>query len=158
MKPDVMEYFEERFGIRKSHFKDFRLYTDQKGRALLGPKHLGPERIVISVGIQIAHSENSARKASRTPSGTDAPARFKPSTNFLQLFGKHATKNTVSLTKEQVQAYLKGEDIPLSGKIDATDGYVILKYQDYPLACGLLRGNRIENVLAKSRRMEIKFL
>src|SRR4030042_1997211 len=125
MKPDVPQYFGERFGIHKSHFKQFRLYTDQKGRALLGPKNLGPERIVISVGMQAA-----------TVSGA-----IKPSTNFLQLFGRHATKNFVSLTREQTQAYLKGEDHELNEvHKTATEGYVLLNYLDYPLAWRLLKG------------------
>jgi len=142
MKDDILAYFEERFGISREVFSEFRLYTDQKGRCILGPKSIPLGDKAISVGLQIA-----------TVSGA-----IKPSTNFLQLFGKHVTKSTIHITKEQAHAYLKGDDLELSGKVDATDGYVLLKYLDYPLACGLLKNKTIKNVLAKPRRMDAKHL
>ena len=142
MTQEITAYLEERFGISKSLFKDFRRYSDQKGRILLGPKNVPVPELATSIGLQIA-SVNGA---------------IKPSTNFLQLFGNHATKSIVHLNKEQTRVYLKGEDLELSGKINATEGYVLLKYLDFPVACGLLKGNRIKNVLAKPRRTDLKFL
>jgi len=142
MKNDILAYFEERFGIAKKEFEGFRLYADRKGRVMLGPKGIPLDDKAISVGMQIARVGND----------------MKPSTNFLQLFGRHATKNSISLTKEQTHAYLMGEDVQPSGKVDATDGYVLLKYLDYPLACGLLKNKTIKNVLPKPRRMDAKHL
>jgi len=104
------------------------------------------------VGMQIARIGNS----------------IKPSTNLLQLFGRHATRNVLSVTKEQAVAYAKGDDIKLStqkeslksalpASFQVSDGYVLLKYLDFPLGCGLLKGSQIKNVLPKARRMNVKF-
>jgi hypothetical protein len=154
MTPDVLSYFEQRFGIKKSQFKDFRFYSDQKGRVLLGPKNLIADRLIVSMGLQAASVNDNPKSAE--PASVQ---RFKPSTNFLQLFGKHATKNFVALSKEQTQAYLRGEDIQLTSMPKGvTEGYILLKYMDYPLACGLLKGSRIKNVLPKARRMKIEFI
>ena len=150
MKDAILKYFEDRFGIKVS--PGFKLYTDQKGRVFLGP-HLSFEPV--SVGMQIATIE-----------GAD---RIRPSTSFLQLFGKHATKNYISLTKEQTQAYAKGDDLSLNQEqaSHARDGYVLLKYLEYPLGCGLLKTEKegskgrilsIRNVLPKARRMRMDFL
>jgi NOL1/NOP2/fmu family ribosome biogenesis protein len=139
---DILDYFENRFGIRKSLFKGFRIYADQKGRIFLCSKGLSAQSSAVSIGMQIARVGND----------------IKPSTNFLQLFGKHATKNFILFTREQAQAYARGEDIELSGKVNATDRYVLLKYLDFPLACGMLKNKIIKNVLPKARRAKVEFL
>ncbi|HJW97210.1 MAG TPA: hypothetical protein VJ485_03530 [archaeon] len=150
---DILDYFEERFGISKSLFKSFRIYADQKGRIFLCSKRLSAQSSAVSIGMHIARVGND----------------IKPSTNFLQLFGRHATKNHVSLTKEQAQAYVKGEDIELSAQdvssksaepasVQVSDGYILLKYLDYPLACGMLKGKQVKNVLPKARRSNVEFL
>jgi NOL1/NOP2/fmu family ribosome biogenesis protein len=139
---DVLDYFEERFGISRKLFREFSLYSDQKGRVFLAPKNLAAEGIAVSVGMQIARIGNS----------------IKPSTNLLQLFGRHATRNALSVTKEQAVAYAKGDDIKLPTKPEkVSDGYVLLKYLGYPLGCGLLKEGQIKNVLPKARRMNVKF-
>ncbi len=142
MKEKVFEYFEERFGISGKVFSGFRLYSDQKGRVILGPRTIPLDK-AISIGMQIAHMNGS----------------IKPSTNFLQMFGRHATKNIVEITKEQAQKYIKGEDIEFHvPPKSASEGYVLLKYLEFPLACGLLKGNKVRNVLPKPRRSQVKFL
>jgi NOL1/NOP2/fmu family ribosome biogenesis protein len=142
MTLDILAYLEQRFGIQKSHFKEFRLYSDRKGRFILGPRGI-PLDMAISLGMQIAHKNGD----------------LKPSTNFLQLFGKHVSKNFVSLAKVQAQSYMKGQDLELEiSPKTASDGYILLRYMGSPLACGLLKGNKVKNVLPKPRRSEVKFL
>ncbi len=152
---DILDYFENRFGIRKSLFKGFRIYADQKGRIFLCSKGLSAQSSAVSIGMQIARVGNDDGWKSAEPTSFK---RVKPSTNFLQLFGKHATKNFILFTREQAQAYARGEDIELSGKVNATDRYVLLKYLDFPLACGMLKNKIIKNVLPKARRAKVEFL
>ncbi len=150
---DILRYFEERFGISKKLFADHKLYSDQKGRVFLGPKVAAAGDIAVFIGMQTARIENGSSKLAKPTS-----MRIRPSTNFFQLFGKHATKNFISLSKEQAQAYAKGEDIELTQPTGSTEGYVLLKYLDYPLGCGLLKNGNVKNVLPKERRMKVEFL
>ena len=140
---EILEYFEQRFGISKKVFEGFRLYSDQKGRVLLGPNRPAADDIAVSIGIQIAKIMHD----------------MKPSTNFLQLFGKHVKKNFVPLKREQAQAYIRGEDVALNAVPPGTeDGYVLVKYLEFSLGCGFLKGKELRNVLPKERRMKAEFL
>lgn len=144
MKKDVLQYFDQRFGISASAFKDFEFYLGSKGRIFLGPKNTINKPEPVSIGLLAARVGNS----------------IKPSTNILQLFGKYATKNIIALTKEQTVKYAKGEDIRFTSKElgDISDGYVILSYHDTPLGCGFLKENLVTNMLPKAKRIELKFL
>jgi NOL1/NOP2/fmu family ribosome biogenesis protein len=140
----VLEYLEKRFGIEHHHFNKFEMYAGSKGRIFLGPKTTIYRPTPVSVGLLIARIGRS----------------IKPSTNLLQLFGRYVKKNFVSLTKEQTLQYLRGEDLELSEfEIQkATEGYVLLVYFDFPLGCGLLKGNNIKNMLPKAKRLDVEFL
>jgi NOL1/NOP2/fmu family ribosome biogenesis protein len=64
-----------------------------------------------------------------------------------QMFGKSATKNTITLTREQAEAYYRGQDLDgFTG-----EGYVLLKTTERPIGCGLLEGGRIRNIIHMSR-------
>ena len=161
---DVLKWIEDRFGIPRKLFSRFSLYSDQKGRVFLAPKNLAAEGIAVSVGMQIARIESrlKAEHGGKSQSHeTEVPPSFfrlKPSTNLLQLFGRHAARNALSVAKEQAVAYAKGDDIKLSQKpAGVSDGYVLLKYLGCPLGCGLLKEGQIKNVLPKARRMNVKF-
>lgn len=137
----VLGYLEERFGIGQQHFSGFGLYMGSKGRVFLGPKRIPGPATPVSVGILIARISGSV----------------KPSTNLLQLFGRHATRNVMELSKDEAIRYLNGEDLRVSEK-KVTDGYVLLQYLEFPLGCGMLKKGVIKNMLPKAKRMQPKFL
>ncbi len=152
----VLSYLESRFGLQPSLFSSFQFTLSAKGRVFLGP--LVPESVSpLSVGIGIARL---------SPSGA-----VKPSTAFLQLFGRHITKGKIELSREQAAIYLSGESFPLNTK--AEEGYVLLTYNNQPLGCGLLKssaasgreGNQahprdatLKNMLPKARRQVVQFM
>lgn len=137
----VLGYLEDRFGIDRKHFSDFEFYMASKGRVFLGPKSIPGRLKPVSVGILVARMSGSV----------------KPSTNLLQLFGSHASRGIVDLSKEQALRYTRGEDLRLTDN-KTTDGYVLLKYLDFPLGCGMLKNSIIKNMLPKAKRIEAKFL
>lgn len=141
---DVLEYLEKRFGLDRSIFAEHSFYIASKGRIYLGPKHaIGSPRIV-TLGLLIARADGS----------------IKPTTNLLQIFGRSVTRNALNLEKGQAIAYAKGEDIKVdkTQHADVSDGYVLLKYGNHPLGCGLIKSGVIKNMLPKAKRLEIKFL
>lgn len=142
-----LEYFASRFGIDSKHFDDFEFYSASKGRVFLGPKNLthACERNV-AVGILVARlGEND---------------NVKPTTNMLQMFGKFASKNIINLEKDNALRYIEGSDIEVSDSevSTSTNGYAIISYNKNSLGCGLLKENKIKNMLPKARRMKIEYL
>lgn len=84
----------------------------------------------------------------------------KPTTNLLQSFGSQATKNLVTLDRERTIDFASGLDIRLSQDepCDAEDGYVIVKFGETVLGCGLKQGVFIRCLVPKAKRIRLKFL
>lgn len=139
MKEDVLAYFETRFGLPRSLFSPFVLLAGEGGRVYLGPRSFPDLRDTVHVGLPAA-------RIGRT---------IKPSSQLIQLIGRHATKNVVQLTKHEAAAYLLGDDLPSRG--NAADGHVILMFGGMALGCGLLRDGIIKNRLPKGKRLAVKF-
>ena len=78
----------------------------------------------------------------------------KPSTNFIQLFGHLATKNTIELSREDALKYLQREDLKTDQ--DAETGYVILTHKKAVLGIGFYRNKEIENMLPKGGKIILK--
>ncbi len=144
VQQEVFEYLERRFGFASELFDGFTLYSGAHGTVLLGPLADFDLSLAETTGILVVRRQRG----------------IKPSSIFFQMFGKYVTKNTVELTAAQTRAYLRGEDLELSSDTlkRATDGYVLLKYTCEPVACGLLKGNVVKNVLPKASRLRIEFL
>jgi len=140
----VLNYLEERFGIKQQLFDGFSFYSASKGRIYLGPKNLIDKPKPVTGGILIA-------RISRY---------IKPTTIFLQLFGKYVTKNIIKLNKERTVRFTKGENLGLSGNEiqDALNGYVLVTYLDFPLGCGLLKGNQVRNMIPRPKLLDLEFL
>lgn len=77
----------------------------------------------------------------------------KPTTNIVQLFGKHTTKNVVELTDEQTYTFLHGLDIS-DFKSDASDGYVIVRRGEDYLGVAILRQGKLKSQVPKARRIK----
>ncbi len=76
---------------------------------------------------------------------------YKPTTNFLQVFGELALKHVVFLSKEQSYAFAKGESLPIETE---WRGYVVVLSEDSrALGCGLAKDGQLINQVAKSRRL-----
>ena len=81
--------------------------------------------------------------------GELGPSGIRLSLDGSQLLGPHATKQVISLTSGQAEAWLKGETIDVE---DRCRGYVIVRHQSDILGCGSLSGGRLHNFLPKDRR------
>ena len=82
--------------------------------------------------------------------------RVRLSIEGAQLVGKTATENVVEIDKEEVKAWFSGEDLTLKNiPKNVTPGFVILKYNNNFLGCGLLKDNKIKNYVPKERRVKL---
>jgi len=140
----VLDYLDERFGLEEKLFEKLGLYLASKGRVYLGPKSAIAKPRVVTLGLLIARISGAV----------------KPSTNLLQVFGKKVTKNFIELTKEQTIVFANGSDVNVEQNqlADASEGYVLLRYHEAQLGCGLLKGKSIKNMLPKAKRLEIKYI
>ena len=60
------------------------------------------------------------------------------------------TKNVIQLNKEQMEQWVKGEDIPFEHQT----AYVIVKHKDDTLGCGRVVKNLLRNMVPKERRLK----
>lgn len=144
VKGDVIHYLEARFGMPPSLVEGYSLYLGPKNRVYLGPSAVPPGLKIVSPGLLIARADSG----------------IKPSTNLFQLFGAHVTRNILILSKGQAVAFVRGEDLSLKGKENETvsDGYVLARYIDYNLGCGLLKNGMLKNTVPKAKRLELKLM
>lgn len=142
---DVLEYLEKRFGMHRPIFEGFTFYLASRGRVFIGPQKVPQLPNIASVGLIAGRISKS----------------IKPSSNLLQIFGKFVTKNFIELDKNKTLEFLKGNDLILTPSEigNTTDGYVLLKYLNYPIGCGLLKGKKdLKNMLPKAKRLKISNL
>ncbi|NPB03370.1 MAG: hypothetical protein GXO39_03010 [Thermotogae bacterium] len=137
MIEQVLKYVKERFGIPRNAFRGFRFF--QRGRDVWIVSEDVPDlRYVNRAGLRFARG------------GTKNP---KLTTTAIQIFGRFATKNVVDINEEQLESFLKGEDLVVGTLNGISKGQVIVRYGSDPLGSGLYDGNKIKNQIPKARRI-----
>lgn len=137
---EYLRYFENRFGIPRRVFRGLSFLKRGKNIWIFSGD-LGvvseTERIE-TVGIKAI---SISRKA------------VKPTTAFIQAFGKHATKNVVDLkNEEEMIEFMTGGVI--KRKFNVSKGYVIVKFGDDVLGCGLYTDLGLISQIPKARRVD----
>lgn len=122
-KKEILSFLEERFGLKEEIFVDFVILKGDstfwlfpKTNHLLQLRKLTPE----VVGLLFL------RKIS---------GYLKPTSTFLQRFGKFATKNIIQLNAEQLKCLQERQKLDLD--LDLEPGYVIIRDEDWILGCAL---------------------
>ena len=138
----LLESLNERFGFPVKIFEDFAFLLSKERVYIVSKDLPALENVkIVTQGFLFARLDKTT----------------KPSTNMIQLFGKHATKNIVELEKQEVEVLIYGEDIPKETK-NTNDGYVILRYKNYNLGCGLLKEGKLTGLIPKGKRMAVDLL
>jgi hypothetical protein len=122
-RQQILFYLEERFGIKKEVFEAYQFFKGAthywlfpKTEKLFLLKKLSPE----SVGLLFLRKIKDY---------------LKPTSTFLQRFGKYATKNIVQLNENQLKSLQENKKIPI--ELSISPGYVILRDENWILGCGL---------------------
>jgi NOL1/NOP2/fmu family ribosome biogenesis protein len=130
----LLGYLEERFGIPCVVFDDFVLLKTTRSWHLLSKSaHLGQAvRLkAVQAGLKAFEQVGSF---------------IKPTTRFVQLFGRQANKAVVEIDKSQLRRLLAGERISVDP--GCGQGYVILALDGYwVIGLGLLLGGEIRSQL-----------
>jgi len=135
----ILEYCYERFCITNNEFANYNWYIGSKNRIYIGPEEI--ERISPeSIGLCIFRLD-------KTP---------KPTTNFIQLFGKKIKKNIIELDKKNTLKFCKGLNLEIKSK--NKPGFVSVNYNKVSLGCGHWNGKILKNQIPKSKFCKINFL
>ena len=135
----ILDYCYERFGIMEHIFDNYNWYIGSKNRIYIGPEEI--ERLIPeSIGLCIFRLD-------KTP---------KPTTNFIQLFGREITKNIIILDRNQTSDLCTGADLEIVSNINP--GFVSIMYKNISLGCGHWNGKTLKNQIPKSRFCKINFL
>lgn len=132
-------YFESRFGIPRRAFSGYIFFTSGKGNSvwLAGREALIPGVEPLFVGMRCLRLDVNS----------------KPTSAFLQHFGRHATRNVVSLGNEEAEVFLAGGEF--EADLDASSGYVACGYRGDVLGCGLYERGVLRSRLPKGMRRDV---
>jgi NOL1/NOP2/fmu family ribosome biogenesis protein len=137
--------------------KDFSSFINNTYSIKL-PKNLmlleDEEKVSIMTKEAFDYKEKNERKG--MIAGRKLEMGYKPSTDFLQMFGNLAKKNFVVLNENESLGFAKGENISLDEKrIEKLEKWflIVKNGEGAVLGCGYLRGNTLENNIPKYRRI-----
>ncbi|MFH1127350.1 MAG: hypothetical protein ABIG84_07465 [archaeon] len=142
-KKEFLRQVEDLYGIDRSILKDHE-YLSNSEKVWIASRNIlkgNSARLTIEgVGMLFARISKDS-------------GSIKLTTNAIQLFGRHMTKNILVLEKEDAQKYVRGLDI--SGlQQTGCAGYVVVKSgRDY-LGCGLYKDGCLKNQIPKQRRIK----
>jgi len=135
-RQQLFSYMERRFGISSKRFTDYLVFRKRRSWFLVRNTRLltsYSQLKVTQVGL----------KAFQQVAGF-----VKPTTRFIQSFGRFATRAKLHIDKDRLQALLRGEKIPVDMTLD--NGYVILAMgEDSILGLGLLIDGMVSSQLPK---------
>lgn len=140
----ILEFLLERFSIHPEVFQGLEFLDNGKGR-------------IFALEAKAAGFAVRSKVACASLPFVRLDGSVKPTSAMIQLFGRHARKSVIKLGKKEAKDFMEGFDLDVRGNT-CTDGYVAVKYLDYPLGCGLLRGEKLKNMLPKAKRMPVGFL
>lgn len=157
----VLDALQQRFGIPSGALAGHLLFAAGKDRVDLGPRDAPAEALVEAVDPDVGGLPMARPQAT-----------VKPTTDLLQAVGRLATRSVVRLGPDAARRYLAGEDLDRTDgdavgwevPDETTTGWVLVRYVDgesgeaFDLGCGLLRKDRLENVVPKGRRVELLHL
>ena len=143
----MLTNLKKRFGLDPKLFEDYDFFINNKNKIFILTKKASvmiesyPKRLT-NIGMLFARKNGN----------------IKPSSNMIQVFGKSARKSVMDLNRARTRIYVEGFDIEFREEIQEKDGYVILRYGEYNIGCGLFREMNIKNVIPKAKRTRLQFL
>ena len=131
---DYREYFVKKFGISWEVISHYTFW--ERGRKVwaFSGKPLELEEVEI-LGIKALTK------------GKD----LKPSTAFIRIIGKHATRNVVKISDEEAYRFLRGETLEIEADVER--GYVIVTTAEDVIGCGFYDG-KLRSLIPSKYRIE----
>jgi len=140
-RTEVLDWWEERFGIEPQRFDEFTFWEKGAGRIWALHHDLpGPVRVE-ALGLPILRTRQEF---------------WKPTTDAAQRFGRAASKNVIELDAAQAVRFVAGEDQDLDW--DGDWGYLVAAHRIAgdvePIGVGLYTYGTLQSMMPKGRRRE----
>jgi NOL1/NOP2/fmu family ribosome biogenesis protein len=141
-RQEVLDWWEERFGVPAEVFDEFTFW--ERGAGKIWAFHDDAPTPIEVEGLGLAFLRTRQE-------------HWKPTLEAAQRFGHHADRNVITLTREQAETFVAGDDQELDW--DGDWGYVIASHelagQQEPLGVGLYLYGELRSQVPKGRRRDL---
>ena len=135
----AIELYSRRFNIKTGHFDGYSVFQKDGLTYIATPETYSfREMKALRKGLEVGKIYNK---------------EIKPDNDFVQLFGKTATKNYYEVKEYQIQKFLRGEIVRIEPGSSLESGFVILLYKKIPIAVGRYNGKEIKSTVKRQRRI-----
>ena len=141
---EILRYFSTRFGIPGASFNGFCLI--KSGNTVWAVSDVSGLAEIVN-GLKLETAGIPLLRMKKT--------LWKPTTAGLQCFGHQATRNTVDLNNETLEAFLR--EGFLLGAFCLEPGFVIIKWNGRVLGCGLYSKGRLTSQVPTESWRQIRF-
>lgn len=135
----LSEAFTKKYGANREHLESFAIFKGREMNYISTPEVFSFREVhAVRKGLEF---------------GKIYDQDIKPDNDFVQLFGRAATRNVVDLKEWQLKKFLKGEIVKLSGSTNIEKGFLIVRYKDLPIGVGRYNGKEIKSAVKRERRI-----
>ncbi|ATW87395.1 hypothetical protein halTADL_0591 [Halohasta litchfieldiae] len=144
-REEVVDFFEERFGIEPAVFESFTFWEKGKGKIWIFADDMPSPIRIEGLGMTVLRTRQE---------------HWKPTHSAVQRFGKHATKNVVDLSAEEAAQFARGNDQDVDW--DGDWGYLIAAHQfageREPVGVGLYLYDELRSTVPKGNQEALSTL
>ncbi|EMA43282.1 DUF7122 family protein [Halococcus saccharolyticus] len=138
----VLEFWDERYGIDSTVFADYTFWEKGSRKLWAFRGEIDSPIAIESLGITFLRTRQE---------------HWKPTTDAVQRFGRHASRNVLTLSREAARRFVAGEDQEIEW--DGDWGYLIVAHDlagaREPLGVGLYLHGELRSQIPKGRRREL---
>ena len=138
----VLDFWEARYGVPRDVFDDYSFWEKGAGKVWVSPSEVPDGLAVESLGLTFLRTRQE---------------HWKPTTNAVQRFGRHATRNVIALDPATARRFVAGEDQDLDW--DGDWGYLIAAHdlagEREPIGVGLYLHGELRSTVPKGRRRDL---
>ncbi|AGB39449.1 DUF7122 family protein [Natronococcus occultus] len=142
-REDVLEYFADRFGIAPETFDDYTFWEKGAGKIWIYGGTAPSPITIEAIGMTCLRTRQE---------------HWKPTTDFVQRFGRHAEDCVIELERDEARAFAAGEDQELE-RWDGDWGYLIAAHEIggalAPIGIGLYVHGELRSMVPKGRQREL---
>ncbi|MEO0077617.1 MAG: hypothetical protein ABIK86_01265 [candidate division WOR-3 bacterium] len=80
------------------------------------------------------------------------PRTVKPTTAAMQILGRRAKRNCISVSEEQARQLINGSELEIEA--DVEDGFVIVRWQEFVIGVGQYRRPRLISCIPRYRPVD----
>lgn len=138
----VLDWWAERYGVSRDVFDGYTFWEKGSGKLWAFRGDLPSPIAVEGLGITFLRTRQD---------------HWKPTTNAVQRFGRHATRNVLCVTEAEARRFVAGEDQEVEHEGDW--GYLIVAHElsgaIEPIGVGLYLYGELRSQVPKGRRRQL---